>query len=81
MSLGADSENWRAISGYPNYQVSDLGRVRNTTTWRILKGSVAPNGYCVLGLSKNKKVKRITSTTLLLLSSSPIRTTRNTSIT
>ena len=50
MSLGADSENWRAISEYPNYQVSDLGRVRNTTTWKILKPPVGNHGYHVVVL-------------------------------
>ena len=55
MSLGLDSESWRAISGYPNYQVSDLGRVRKTTTWRILRGSVNPTGYRTIGLTQDGK--------------------------
>ena len=55
MSLGADSENWRAISGYPAYQVSDLGRVRSTEDWRILNQSLNNKGYRQINLSHNKK--------------------------
>ena len=55
MSLGADSENWRAISGYPAYQVSDLGRVRSTEDWRILHLNVSKQGYYQISLSHNKK--------------------------
>ena len=55
MSLGADSENWRAISGYPAYQVSDLGRVRSTEDWRILHQSVSKQGYRQISISHNKK--------------------------
>ena len=31
------NEEWRSIDGYLNYQVSNLGRVRNSKTGRILK--------------------------------------------
>ena len=58
MSLGADSENWRAISGYPAYQVSsDLGRVRSTEDWRILNLSTTKKGYRQITLYHNKKRK------------------------
>jgi hypothetical protein len=57
MSLGRDSENWRAISGYPDYQVSDIGRVRKTTTWKISKISVGKHGYAVVGLCYERKWK------------------------
>jgi hypothetical protein len=55
MSLGADSENWRAISGYPAFQVSDLGRVRRTDDWIILSPSTNKSGYRQIYLSHNKK--------------------------
>ena len=32
-------EQWRTIDEYPNYQVSNLGRVMNITTNKILKSS------------------------------------------
>jgi hypothetical protein len=55
MSLGRDSENWRAISGYPAYQISDLGRVRSTEDWRILHLCMSKQGYYQISLSHNKK--------------------------
>ena len=34
---GIINEEWRSISGYINHQVSTIGRVRNTSSGRILK--------------------------------------------
>jgi hypothetical protein len=55
--LPKNSEQWAAIDGYKNYQVSWWGRVRNATTGRIYKNSITPNGYLVVGLTKNKVKK------------------------
>ena len=52
----SDDEKWMRITGYGNYQVSNLGRVR---TWRIL-GQTESNGYRYVGLSKDSVQKRIT---------------------
>ena len=42
------NEQWRSIDGYINYQVSNIGRVRNATTGRILKQCLRIDGYyCV----------------------------------
>ncbi len=41
MTQEINNECWRNISGYLNYQVSNVGRVRNSFTGNILK----PNGY------------------------------------
>ena len=57
MSLGLDSENWRAIDGYLNYQVSDLGRVRNTKSGKIHSPGLCKNGYYVVGPTADKKRK------------------------
>ena len=35
------SECWRSIDGYLNYQVSNIGRVRNANTGKILKLSLS----------------------------------------
>ena len=51
-------EHWLNISGYDNYQVSNFGRVRNSTTGRILKGSVNAWGYLQVNLSKDGKIKK-----------------------
>ena len=50
--LPKNSEQWAAIDGYKNYQVSWWGRVRNDKTARILKGRINPNGYVSVNLSK-----------------------------
>ena len=33
-------EEWRLIEGFPNYEVSSLGRVRNRTTGQVLKPAI-----------------------------------------
>jgi hypothetical protein len=49
------AEEWKDIYDYENYEVSNLGNVRNKKTGRILK-SYDKGGYSVVGLS-NKKTK------------------------
>lgn len=39
------TENWRPVIGYPKYEVSDLGRVRNSSTKKALKGTIDIGGY------------------------------------
>ena len=43
---GIINEEWRSVSGYANYQVSNFGRVRNVKTERILKPRVGGSGKC-----------------------------------
>ncbi len=50
-------ENWRSIDGFGNYEVSQIGRVRNATSERILKGKVSNSGYLQVALYKNGKRK------------------------
>ena len=38
-------EQWRTIEGYPNYSVSNYGRVRNDLTCKILKQNLNSSGY------------------------------------
>jgi hypothetical protein len=45
------AEEWKFIQDYENYEVSNLGNVRNKKTGRILK-SYDKGGYAVVGLSK-----------------------------
>lgn len=48
-------EEWKDIKGYEWYQVSNLGRVRNSEG-RILASNVISSGYLAVHLSKyNKK--------------------------
>ena len=51
------NEEWRSISGYINYQVSNIGRVRNTNSGLIRKLNTNNNGY--LGLCLSRKGKKI----------------------
>ena len=51
------NEEWRTISGYPNYQVSNLGRLRNQKTDYILNPSTDGKGFLYVGLCKNGKSK------------------------
>jgi hypothetical protein len=48
-----DNEKWANIEEFENYKVSNLGRVKNIKTGRILKPCKS-GGYIVVGLSKIK---------------------------
>ncbi|CAL5975218.1 HNH_homing endonuclease [Hexamita inflata] len=47
-------EEYRDILGYPNYEVSNFGQVRNKTTGRILKQRDRCDGYLAIDLYQNK---------------------------
>ncbi len=49
---GIINEEWRSVSGFANYQVSNIGRIRNVKTERILKITVNSNGYWRVSLYK-----------------------------
>ena len=44
---------WKQIQGYPNYEISICGQVRNFKTKRILKFYINKKGYYCVELSKN----------------------------
>ena len=46
-------EIWKDIDDYPNYQVSNLGRVKNKTADRILKPFLVGQGYYCVALYRN----------------------------
>jgi len=46
---------WKRIKNYPNYEVSNCGLIMNSRGW-ILKSRIN-NGYSIIGLYKNGKVK------------------------
>ena len=48
-----DTEGWKDISNYDNYEVSTFGKVRNKNTGRILKPA-NNGGYLYVGLSNTK---------------------------
>lgn len=51
------NEIWKDIKDYPNYQVSNLGKVKNTKTNKILKPFSPIGEYLKVSLSKNGKAK------------------------
>lgn len=54
-------EIWKSIEGYPNYEVSNLGRVRslNYNKTKIRNLYIDENGYKKITLSKNCKIKTL----------------------
>ena len=48
-------ETWAKINGWPNYEVSTYGNVRNVKTGKILKQRITPKGYLHVRLCNNKK--------------------------
>lgn len=53
-------EQWRPIDGFPNYQVSNKGKVMNLKTGRVIKPGINGNGYENVALCKNGKQKNYT---------------------
>ena len=43
-------EEYREIPGYPDYEVSNLGRVKNIKTGHIFKPTTGKGGYLVVGI-------------------------------
>lgn len=53
-------EIWKDIKGYEDiYQISNLGRVKNTKRNTCLKPRIGKLGYCRVALYKNKNPKHI----------------------
>ena len=52
-------EVWRPVEGWNNYEVSNMGQVRNCRTGRILKPWGNRQGYLVVGLCQNGERKRL----------------------
>jgi hypothetical protein len=66
-----DTEQWRPIVGYENvYEISSFGKIRRTSTGRILKYLIDKLGYrrvqlCINGICKTKKVWRLVAQAFL----------------
>ena len=48
-------EQWRKLENYDNYEVSTEGRVRNSSTGRILKTNIDKKGYEQICLRKDNR--------------------------
>jgi len=49
-----EEEIWKSITEYPNYEISNLGRVKNIINNNILKPCLSSSGYFRCTLVKNK---------------------------
>lgn len=52
-----EDEEWRYISDYPNYLISNYGRVYNHSRNKLMKTRVDDGGYERIGLSQNDHQK------------------------
>lgn len=59
-------EEWRSIDEFPNYSVSNLGRIRNNATGRIINQFVYERGFLTVGLIKTKRIQFRRSVTVLV---------------
>jgi len=50
-------EIWKSVEAYDNYNISNMGRVMNTKTGRILKCGANSNGYSIVKLCNASKKK------------------------
>lgn len=69
-------EEWREIAGYPNYQVSNMGRVRSNrlrgskidsvSNWKLLNPAIGNQGYRTMKISRDGKAKTVSVHILVL---------------
>lgn len=48
-------EKWLPVKGYPKYEASDTGKIRNAKTGRILKQQITDRGYNTITLYEDCK--------------------------
>jgi hypothetical protein len=71
--LAVAGEQWRVIADFPNYEVSDLGRIRRRTDWRtkkageLMRWHVGSTGYAMLILSHKGRRRMVKVHRLVLL--------------
>ncbi|ALM64497.1 HNH endonuclease [Lactococcus phage 936 group phage PhiJF1] len=55
----SEVETFVKIEGFEKYEVSNLGKVRNIKSGRVLKPWIVPNGYLMHQLCENNKKKNL----------------------
>lgn len=53
-------EIWKPVLGFSQYEVSNLGRIRNKYTGRIRAANKGKHGYWQLGLNRNRRQEVVT---------------------
>ena len=66
-----EEEIWKEIEGFDNYQISNLGRVKNIKFDRYVKPLVGNRGYVHVNLYKDGKMKRLSLHRLLAIAFIP----------
>lgn len=68
-------EEWKKIKRYPDYEISNLGRIKSykRNKIKILSNCRDSDGYCVTGLTKDKKRDNIRIHRLVLETFNPIK--------
>lgn len=46
---------WRSCEEYPSYEISSSGQVRRVSDGLIMQQKMGKDGYCLIGLTKDKK--------------------------
>lgn len=54
-----EKEEWRVIEDHPDYEVSNMGRVRNYLTKLILKLQISNKGYMRANIAINGRAKHM----------------------
>lgn len=53
--INLDGEIWKVIEEFPNYEISNFGRVKNLSLNKIMTNCLDEDGYHILGLRKDNK--------------------------
>ncbi len=53
----SENETWKSVDNASNYEISNMGRIRNKTTYNIHKCFIGDNGYvyCLIKMNAGKK--------------------------
>ena len=66
-----EKEFWKEIEGFDNYQISNLGRVKNIKFDRLVKPLLDNRGYIMVNLYKDGKMKRLSLHRLIAIAFIP----------